>query len=326
MNVRIALERSFAETETLDALTRIVQAIGDGWHEWVGPDPGEPVVKPYLERFAHHAELLQKSYTRAALYPLESRRTIVVGEEREVAVPPRALAAETTVSASVAAVLLTQPLGVLVENEINDGAFFKRLLETIDPELVGWFGEARPRVRFENGGGKAVVRAQVAHRGQAAVATGVPLRLLVLIDSDSRFPGDPGKDTVATTNACAEAGASLFVLAKRAIENYVTDAVLEDYARGNPDLASAIAFVLALAPEARDHYPIKRGIPVEDSHKLLPAEKTVYSDISFPSPKVPRAAARFTGSPRPHSESDLEKRGCLQETQALARWIREEML
>jgi hypothetical protein len=256
LNVRISLSGSLNTAEGLDALARIVYAIGDGWHEWLGPDPDEDGLASYLDQYRPHRELLEKSYARALLYPLESRRTVVVAEEDDVAnPPPDRLDEETSVSVATAAILLTQSLSVLVENEINDGAFYSRLIRIVDDGLVNLFHEPRPRIRFENGGGKTVATDLVRHRAETSRAAGVPLRLLVLADSDARYPGHQERDTNALRKLCSETGASLFVLKKRAIENYVTDPVLTEQAAQNADIASSVAFILSLPSAARDHLP-----------------------------------------------------------------------
>ena len=331
MNVRIELSGSLDLPETRDALARIVQAIADGWHEWLGPDPDEAALKPYFEDYRRHHELIQKSYTRASLYPLESQRTIVVAEDTAVSdPPPSTLEQETAISVAAAAILLTQPLGVLVENEINDGAFFRRLLAIVDEEIVQLFHEPRKRVQFQNGGGKTVAIDLVRHRAEVATSAGVPLRLLVVADSDSRYPSHDAKDTMDLREACRETGAVLFVLQKRAIENYVTDAVLADYAVDNADLAPSIAFILALPPRARDHYPIKKGVRALDGKPDLPdgPEKQLYDGVQFPPdfrPKVPAAAERFVASRLVHAAADLAQRQCLSEVETMARWLREEL-
>jgi hypothetical protein len=331
LNVRVALSGSLGTTETLDELARIVQAVGDGWHEWLAPDPDETALNLYFEQYRSHRELVQKSYARALLYPLESRRTIVVAEDADVAAPPPArLEEETTLSVAAAAILLTQPLAVLVENEINDGAFFSRLIEIIDHELVELFRESRPPIRFENGGGKTVATSLVGHRADAAGSAGIPLRLLVLADSDSHYPGHNRKDTNELREACREAGASLFVLEKRAIENYVTDPVLSEYAAENADIEPSVAFILSLPSTARDHYPIKKGVPSVEGKVELPEgpEKRIYDGVEFPGefrPKVSRAANRFVTSTLVHTQADLDHRNCMTEVRAIARWMREEL-
>ena len=330
MNVHVNINLSAVGPESFDALARIVQAVGDGWHEWVQPDPADAALDNYFAVYQPHRELVEKSYTRATLYPLESRRTIVIVSDDDIAQPPpRKLAEKTQISLAAAAIVLTQPLGLLVENEINDGAFLRRLLEIVDRPLIDLFLEPRARIRFDNGGGKTVALSLVESRAEDAAARGIPLRLLLLTDSDARYPGHVDKDTKKLQEACAEYGASLFVLQKRAIENYVTDAVFEQCAETNPDVAPTSGFILSLPPFARDHYPIKKGLPAVDGKVDIAEgpEKRMYDDVEFPSyrPKLPGIASRFVCSTIRHTSADLEQRSCLSEVETIARWIREEL-
>lgn len=329
MNLRIELKASLSSPVALDALSRIVQAIGDGWHDWLGPDPDDGDLDAYFTQYRLHRELISKAYTRAMAYPLKSKRTVVVAED-DFAETPAALEIETTLTLRAAAIVLTQALPVLVENGINDGAFFRCLIEIVDDELAQLFAEPRPRIRFEHGGGKAEARRIVAHRAQLAQSSGVPLRLLVLVDSDAHWHGHREKETEDLRKVCAETGASLHVLKKRTIENYVTDRVLRDYADENADIALSVAFVVALPSKARDHYPIKKGVPVIKGKPNLAEgpEKQMYDGITFPAgygPKLPHAAARFVNSGLTHTEGDLDCRACLDEVRAIAHWMREEL-
>lgn len=330
MKIEVALDRSLREAEGQSHLARIVASIGDGWHEWTGPDPDEAAFDPYFEQYRPHREFLRKSYTHALLYPLESTRTIVVVEPNSESPAVGKLGEVTCVALPAAAALVSEPLSVLVENESNDGAFYLRLVEIVDDELVGMFHETRPRIRFENGGGKTVVAALVRERARLALRRGVPVRVLVVADSDSRFPGHDERDTLALQQICEEVGAPLFVLQKRAIENYVTDRVLAEYASENVDLQPAIAFILALPPKARDHYPMKKGIPASGGRPSLPdgPERALYDGVEFPDdtrPRVPRLAERFASTRIVHTEQDLIDRCCLDEVRSLAGWLRGEL-
>ncbi len=330
MNVHVQLHESLDDAALRDTLARIVRAVADGWHVWLGPDPEDPSFDRYFTEHAVHREWIEKSYTRALNYPLESERTIVVAEAQ--AAPPNvlALAKETVLALEAASILLTSPLSLLVENEINDGAFFVRMMAVVDPALVDLFRQPRPPIKFDNGGGKAETLRLVEHRAELAAATGVPLRLLVLVDSDSKWPGHEDRDTLRLNRACLHAGAVLRVLNKRAIENYVPDGVLQSYASECPDLGPSVTFVVGLPPGVRDYYPIRQGVPAADGTVDLPLgpEKSTYDPIVFPTdyrPKLARVMEYFLQSNVILSEADLQGRDCLTEFREVTRWIREEL-
>ena len=330
MNVCMRLDSSLGDPGLRETLARIVQAVADGWHVWLEPDPGAPSLERYFEDHPVHREWLEKSYAHAANYPLESNRTVVVTEDEHAPDDVDTLAEETKLPLEAASILLTAPLPVLVENEINDGTFFARLMAVVDAALVEFFRERRPRIRFDNGGGRAEVLKLVDHRAEQAAAAGVPLRLAVLVDGDSRWPGHEDGETQTLRTACSRTGATLRVLEKRSIENYVPDGVLQRYASDYPDVGPSVAFLIALPSAVRDHYPIKKGVPAANGTPDLPAgpEQQLYEDIVFPAgycPKLRRLVEYFLESESILTESDLQGRNCLTEIREITRWIREEL-
>jgi hypothetical protein len=330
VNVRLGLSASLRDPESLNTLSRIGQAVGDGWHEWLEPDPDDPRLAHYFDNHPVHREFMLKSFTRALLYPLESRRTIAIVEDEDAGSPSPTLGTDTTLALGPASIVLTAPLPVLVENEITDGGFLLRLLAVVDEPLVSRFTEPRPPLRFEHAGGKAEACKLVAHRAHQATHAGVPLRLLVLADSDSRWPGHSDHDTHTLTNACEAAGAMLHVLQKRSIENYLSDRVLRDYAAACPDVVASVEFLTSLPPVARDHYPIKHGPKMADGQPLFLShqEAALYEGLTFPtaySPKLPGLSRHVLSSQATLTIDDTQDRACTIEATALARWIREEL-
>jgi hypothetical protein len=324
------LESSLGDPALRDTLARIVRAVADGWHVWLEPDPAAPSLERYFEDHPVHREWVEKSWAHAANYPLESKRTIVVTEDEHTPEDVGTLAEETTLPLEAASILLTAPLSVLVENEINDGTFFARLMAVVDTALVEFFREPRPRIRFDNGGGKAEALKLVEHRAEQAAAAGLPLRLAVLLDSDSRWPEHEDGETQALRTACCRTGATLRVLEKRSIENYVSDSVLQRYASDSPDVGPSVAFLIALPSTVRDYYPIKKGVPAANGTADLPAgpERQIYEHIVFPAgycPKLRRLVEYFLKSEPVVTESDLQGRNCLTEIRDITRWIREEL-
>jgi hypothetical protein len=116
-----------------------------------------------------------------------------------------------TLEEAVRAVAL--PTHVLVENAINDRAFLRRAMPPAWRErLDAW--ERGGLLRYENGGGNAVMRALVEHHaddGYARQAFGLPSRLwrlvhVVVYDHDGTALDHPTRDAQRLERACLEAG------------------------------------------------------------------------------------------------------------------------
>jgi hypothetical protein len=60
----------------------------------------------------------------------------------------------------------------------------------------------------------------------------------------------------------------------RSIENYIPDEALRSYAATRAHASSAVGVVVALPVPARDHYPMKVGLPIEAERE--PGEVSLY--------------------------------------------------
>jgi len=169
------------------------------------------------------------------------------------------------------------PALLIVENATTDGEFFRAVLGVLRPRVISYFNGPYPRIQIENAGGIGEMPKEIRRHGKRysiARPGGVALpRIVAVADSDATEPGQETADARAVRQAADEAGCAVHILGKRSIENYVPDTALRSYARTRRDRAPAVDVITALPPVARDHYPMKRGLPPSDERpEIYPAE------------------------------------------------------
>jgi hypothetical protein len=199
--------------DQLEQLSRIIYLIEDGWHSWAGPDPEHESLEPYYSSHERHRELLSKSYTQSLAYPQSTHQSIVITNAD--------VDEGAAYSFERAYTFLNQCLDILVENQRNDGRFFEHVLGPIDPELVSLFHTQRPPLRWQHGGGKDEIFKLLEDRIKDFTDRSVRPRLLVIVDSDSRWPGHVAAGNERLSRLCSDASIELWILHKRSIENYV---------------------------------------------------------------------------------------------------------
>jgi len=271
--VRITFEDigSFRAMQEAEALHRIALLVGDGWHAIAHPDPDTVPEAAYFTAYSADFELMQKSYLNENAYgPHGDTLTVVASGGADDA-------ATNKYTVDRALTYLRQRVRVLVENQINDGRMFERLLTTIDADLVKKFHDDYPSVEWAHAGGKDEMEHLVANEVANAKARRIRPRLPVVCDSDSKFPGHQNGSTNRLRRVCTKATVGLFVLRKRSIENYLHDRVLSAYALFAPDVRAAVSSIRSLTAEQRDHYPIKNGFRAS----LSPEEVVLYKGAQF---------------------------------------------
>lgn len=96
--------------------------------------------------------------------------------------------------------LADEPLYILVENRVSDGAFVERVVKELDQSLyVLWQRPGEP-IRIDSVGGKGQMAQEVTRRKQ-----GKPYRprLVAIVDSDRKAPDAPAsRDAQRLQNAC----------------------------------------------------------------------------------------------------------------------------
>lgn len=311
------------DDDTIAKLARVVAGIEDGWHKWATPDPANSSLDTYFDQNPTHRELLEKSYSEAIAYDSGLGRTLVV------VVDARSDSVTDTWSLDESIAYLAQPLEVLVENRRNDGRFYLACLRAVAPESALYFSGLRPAANFSQAGGKSEVVKLIEDRlAYARESHTVPPRLLVVLDSDARFPGHLNAESVELRSVCKRFGIPLTLLEKRSIENYIGDTALTEYRVNNTDVAPTVAFLHSLDPKQRDHYPVKSGIKLKAGvlFEVSDQERRLYSGVSWPKafvPKLPRLMEFVLSQPGVLDRDDLSEREATDEFEALARRIEE---
>ncbi len=325
MRLRFQIVSPLNENEEIAAVSRVVNGVKDGWHDWLEPDPGDSRLDPYYAQNPTHRELLSKSFTAAVAYGAAQVRTLTV------VVHGDAPAAEDAWPLEEAVLYLSQPLEVLVENARNDGLFFTACWAVLASRLAARLTAKRPAAVFSQGGGKAEVLQLIQHRTKEALdRRTVPPRLLVLLDSDARYPGHETSESRQLRDTCGELGIPIALLQKRAIENYVGDDALRDLGTTHADVLPSVDFLLGITSEQRDHYPIKKGLDGPHGRPVITSdgEKALYAGIAWPAgfrPKLGRLMEYVLQHDALITRAELAGRCAVEELEALAARIDEEI-
>lgn len=233
-------------------LQRLLLTLMDGWHIMVAPRPEE--LRKVLPRhlWSIYGEYIRQSYKRA------------------VNINSRWISHFDCASCRPADLtrFYSLRLVIVVENVATDGLFLRLIARKLRPRLQPFFEGPNPRIDLRQAGGigevaKEIARVSAIHQ-QARPDGTAPLQVLALVDSDARRAGEMSKAARAVEAAAQAAGAASHVLRKRTIENYIPDDALRIYGAQRADKRAAIATITSLTPPARDHYPMKRGLRVEE--------------------------------------------------------------
>lgn len=125
---------------------------------------------------------------------------------------------------------VAQPLHIIVEHQIHDAAFLRRVMPPVwRKQFEAW--ERRGELRYENGGGLPVMKAMVeffCHDDNARLAFGLPAELWRLVhflvyDHDGNRAEVPGEGSGLLEGACDRAGMTNhhYRLKRRNQENYL---------------------------------------------------------------------------------------------------------
>jgi len=269
--MRVLLEGAWPrDADESDALERLVLRASDGdahlilvtdapameeWSGWLG-----------LSR--RQRELLRAAANAAAFSPPPSRG------------PHRFECRPAELGWQGALRLASSPVSVVVENAHTDGVLVRTALAAFaDPRsrrLHDSPPATGPALQIDGAGGihevpKRLVALDVA-------AQGLPLRAVVVVDSDRRWPGAAAPGAEKAREAAERRRVRCIVLSKRSIENYIPDAVWDAWAAAAPSVASVVAALKRLPTAARDHFPVKRGFSKVDASD--PQESAIYAAVS----------------------------------------------
>lgn len=178
-----------------------------------------------------------------------------------------------------------QPLGIILENSLNDKYFLEAMVKNFPGRSRNIKRHWDNRwIQIVNGGGcnniENLIEEKLSTFGNLSMAPHSYLRLFVLIDSDSEFPGEE-KPTRIKLKAYLEAKEIKYhFLYKREMENYLPEEVFEEIDE-NDDYITAYK---KLTPVQKDFLDIQNGfmqaeidIPFE---KLKPQVQELFESIS----------------------------------------------
>lgn len=324
MKIIVENSHDVSTRKQIDELMRAVYLIADGWHEWAGPDPSNTGLDAYFKDRPVDRELIEKSYVQSASYQSEQKKVHVdcspqadgwfFAENEEIVVP-----------LTIAHRYLGQPLSIFVENSRADGAFLKQYIGVVDLDLAARISSPNGGISVLHAGGKAEMAMQLEVWLRDWTLQPYPPRMILVFDSDANFRGHSTSETNKLSRLCERQGIPFHVLSRRAIENYVTDRCLQDYAGFAPDLREAIDFVIGLEPEQRCYYPFKSGCPVDSE---VPEQSLLYRNtgVSHGDYSMARIADfMLYKSKVVLTRSDLVLNGAVDEMEEIAAKIKREM-
>ena len=254
------IEIDFSAANDPDAhrwLDRILYRIEDGWHVWdtaSQPDPNANEAATWIRDRGPQGgwvrEMLVASIQRGAwTFAPHGRRVRVTARPNGV----DELEPEDAVR------LADEPLVILVENRVSDGAFVKRVVTELDKSLHGLWRRPGDPVRFDSSGGAGQMLAEVECRTQGRRYRP---RLVVITDSDRKGPDDTASATArALCRRCEALGVPCWVLAKREAENYLPRILLGERQDAGADHGQLVEAWDRLNDDQKNFFDMKNGLP-----------------------------------------------------------------
>ena len=242
-------------------LDRILYKIEDGWHVWdtiSQPNPGAIQTTTWIRDRGPQgdwvSQMLIESIKRDAWTSAPHGRRVRV---------KTCPGAEDELTPEDATGLAEEPLVILVENRISDGAFVKRVVAELDRSLNKLWHQRGGSVRFDSLGGTGQMLEEVERRTQ-----GIPYRprLVVIIDSDRKGLDDTDSSVAqALRHRCETIGVSCWVLAKRESENYLPRILLSQQQGVGADHARLVEAWDRLTDDQKNFFDMKDGLPESPS-------------------------------------------------------------
>ena len=269
------IEIDFSAANDPDAhqwLDRILYRIEDGWHVWdTGrqPDPNAIEAATWIRGRGDQGdwvrEMLVESIKRGAwTFTPHGRRMRVTAR-------PNAM---DELKPEDAFRLADEPLVILVENRVSDGAFVKRVVTELDKSLHGLWRRPGEAVQFDSPGGVGQMLAEVERRTQGRRFRP---RLIVIADSDRKGPDDTASPAVrALCRRCKALGVPCWVLAKREAENYLPRVLLDERPGTGADDARLVEAWDRLNDDQKNFFDVKNGLP----EALSAIEQVLFEELS----------------------------------------------
>ena len=244
-------------------LNRILYKIEDGWHVWDTTSLRDPIELEATTWFHdpgsqgdNARKLFVASMQRSAwsLAPHERRIRVTVQPQEE---------GEDQLTPEIAARLAEEPMVILVENRVSDGAFVKRIVADLDRSLNRvWHQPGKP-IRIDSPGGAGQLSTEVERRTR-----GLPYRprLIAIVDSDRKAPGDSEGDAARRLRqTCESACVPCWVLAKREAENYLPRILLDARRDVGANHARQVEAWDELDALQKDFFDMKSGLSEDPS-------------------------------------------------------------
>lgn len=261
MDVALSPECPLFEDQHHMELMAVIRGVVLGWHSLAAPSRAELEDLLPAHTWQTYGVLLAKSATTAVNAPHLYKPTDCQSCD------PEALAG-----------LLSQPAVLIVENPATDGQFIIEVSARLRPRLHRRLAGPNPSIVVAHGAGigeiPKEIKRYVSELRARAYVPGLPRRVIAISDSDARSPGKVSTAATAVTRAANDHGIDHWVLAMRSIENYIPDEALRSYAATRKTAWDGVEVLVTLPLPARDHYPVKDGLPVESER--TPDEMALY--------------------------------------------------
>ncbi len=253
-------------------LDRILYKIEDGWHVWDTTGQVDPNV--FKDAAWIRSREGQGDWVRQMLVASIQRGAWTLEPHRKrVRVTARPSTADEFTPEN-AFRFADEPLWILVENRQSDGAFVQRIVAELDRALNGVWHKPGDPIRIDSVGGTGQMPDEVEHRMQGKPH---PPRLVAIIDSDRKGPGDTESDAARKLRRkCQTLGVSCWVLAKREAENYLPRILLDERQDAGGDHARLVDAWDRLNEDQKDFFDMKSGLPEAPSG----IEKELFDGLS----------------------------------------------
>ncbi|MBI4702333.1 MAG: hypothetical protein HY744_14515 [Deltaproteobacteria bacterium] len=266
MRVEVELG-TFNSTSAARWVDRILGRVEDGWHIWWLVDAEHledtawwRLARPALQQLARAAaRAVLRWQDDAGSAPGGSVHTRTVRVAEGALGPGEWQKAHLCLAPEPACRFLDEHLRVLVENREADGAFLAIVIERLgSPELRELVRLSPPPLTYDSLGGSGQMVDDIDTRVREAKAQSRPARLLVVIDSDARWPGDRRAPPSNIKAACDRAAVPCHVLRKRCADNYLPGELLGVVVEATR--RRFVRAVCALSRELHDHFPLAKGL------------------------------------------------------------------
>ena len=252
-------------------LDRILYRIEDGWHVWDLSESDPDALQRSTWIDGRHR---QGDWVRDLLVASVRRGAWTLAPHgRQVRVTRRPVGTDE-LAPEQAFRLADEPLVILVENRLSDGAFVERVMKELDQSLCTLCGRDSEPIRFDSVGGAGQMRRVVETRiGRASYRP----RLVAVIDSDRKGPGDTESATAKNLRrACEAGGLSCWVLAKREAENYLPRVLLGAKPNAGNRHDRLVDAWDRLSDDQKDFFDMEHGL----SDTPSPSQRDLFDGLS----------------------------------------------